>query len=74
MFPGNWIALVGVVWERGSRGCVDGMLTYVTDFWGPVSNFGIPLAAIMDTQKSPDLYVPLPPPFPSPPLPNEPPG
>ncbi|KAJ0312275.1 hypothetical protein COL5a_001957 [Colletotrichum fioriniae] len=25
------------------------------DFWGPVSNFGIPLAAVMDTQKSPDL-------------------
>lgn len=31
-----------------------------TDFWGPVSNFGIPLAAVMDTQKSPDLYVFLP--------------
>ncbi|KAJ0291410.1 hypothetical protein COL940_000605 [Colletotrichum noveboracense] len=26
-----------------------------THFWGPVSNFGIPLAAVMDTQKSPDL-------------------
>ncbi|KAI9744060.1 MAG: hypothetical protein M1818_002212 [Claussenomyces sp. TS43310] len=26
-----------------------------TDFWGPVSNFGIPVAAVMDTQKSPDL-------------------
>ncbi|SPN96834.1 uncharacterized protein DNG_00354 [Cephalotrichum gorgonifer] len=25
------------------------------DFWGPASNFGIPLAAIMDTQKSPEL-------------------
>ncbi|KJR83376.1 pyruvate transporter MPC1 [Sporothrix schenckii 1099-18] len=25
------------------------------DFWGPVSNFGIPIAAVMDTQKSPDL-------------------
>lgn len=25
------------------------------DFWGPVSNFGIPLAAVMDTQKSPEL-------------------
>ncbi|KAK3694345.1 UPF0041 domain-containing protein, partial [Podospora appendiculata] len=24
-------------------------------FWGPVSNFGIPVAAVMDTQKSPDL-------------------
>lgn len=28
-----------------------------TDFWGPVSNFGIPVAAIADAQKSPDLYV-----------------
>ncbi|PHH72355.1 hypothetical protein CDD82_6025 [Ophiocordyceps australis] len=26
-----------------------------TDFWGPVSNFGIPVAAVLDTQKSPDL-------------------
>lgn len=26
-----------------------------TDFWGPASNFGIPIAAVMDTQKSPDL-------------------
>lgn len=31
-------------------------LRYV-DFWGPVSNFGIPVAAVMDTQKSPELYV-----------------
>lgn len=28
------------------------------DFWGPVSNFGIPIAAVMDTQKDPDMYVP----------------
>ncbi|KAF7560662.1 hypothetical protein G7046_g3471 [Stylonectria norvegica] len=27
----------------------------VFDFWGPASNFGIPIAAILDTQKSPDL-------------------
>ncbi|KAK0665476.1 hypothetical protein QBC41DRAFT_13021 [Cercophora samala] len=26
-----------------------------THFWGPVSNYSIPLAAIADTQKSPDL-------------------
>ncbi|KAJ5632371.1 Mitochondrial pyruvate carrier 1 [Penicillium lividum] len=26
-----------------------------TDFWGPVSNFGIPFAAVMDTQKDPDI-------------------
>ncbi|KAI5466310.1 hypothetical protein BGZ63DRAFT_400698 [Mariannaea sp. PMI_226] len=26
-----------------------------THFWGPASNFGIPIAAILDTQKSPDM-------------------
>ncbi|KAF2842661.1 UPF0041-domain-containing protein [Patellaria atrata CBS 101060] len=26
-----------------------------THFWGPVSNFGIPVAAIMDTQKDPEI-------------------
>ncbi|KAJ9157646.1 hypothetical protein NKR23_g416 [Pleurostoma richardsiae] len=26
-----------------------------THFWGPVSNFGIPVAAVMDTQKSPEM-------------------
>lgn len=26
------------------------------DFWGPVSNFGIPIAAVMDTQKDPEMY------------------
>ncbi|KAI1845660.1 hypothetical protein JX265_005350 [Neoarthrinium moseri] len=26
-----------------------------THFWGPASNFGIPIAAIADAQKSPDL-------------------
>ncbi|KAF4633739.1 hypothetical protein G7Y89_g4379 [Cudoniella acicularis] len=33
------------------------VLSYVcsTHFWGPVSNFGIPIAAVMDTQKSPEL-------------------
>lgn len=30
---------------------------FLSDFWGPVSNFGIPVAAVMDTQKSPELYV-----------------
>ncbi|OWB54372.1 hypothetical protein B5S28_g219 [[Candida] boidinii] len=29
---------------------------FTTHFWGPVSNFGIPIAAMMDLQnKSPDL-------------------
>lgn len=38
-----------------------GSLSYVeqclqdADFWGPASNFGIPIAAILDTYKSPDL-------------------
>ena len=36
-----------------------------TDFWGPASNFGIPIAAVMDTQKDPEMYA-LPHPFPSP--------
>ena len=30
----------------------------VADFWGPASNFGIPIAAVMDTQKDPEMYVP----------------
>lgn len=29
----------------------------ITDFWGPASNFGIPIAAVMDTQKDPEMYV-----------------
>ena len=29
----------------------------LTDFWGPVSNFGIPVAAVMDTQKDAEMYV-----------------
>ena len=33
------------------------MLTILrdADFWGPVSNFGIPIAAIIDTQKDAEL-------------------
>lgn len=27
------------------------------DFWGPASNFGIPIAAVLDTQKDPEMYV-----------------
>ena len=27
------------------------------DFWGPASNFGIPIAAVLDTQKDPAMYV-----------------
>ncbi|KAL2040076.1 hypothetical protein N7G274_006979 [Stereocaulon virgatum] len=26
-----------------------------THFWGPASNFGIPIAAVLDTQKDPDI-------------------
>jgi len=26
-----------------------------THFWGPASNFGIPIAAVMDTQKDPEI-------------------
>lgn len=32
-------------------------LTMRTDFWGPASNFGIPIAAVMDMRKDPDMYV-----------------
>lgn len=28
---------------------------FTTHFWGPVSNFGIPIAAIYDLKKDPDL-------------------
>ncbi|KAF7502946.1 hypothetical protein GJ744_004792 [Endocarpon pusillum] len=28
-----------------------------THFWGPASNFGIPLAAIVDIKKDPEMYV-----------------
>ncbi|ODQ74445.1 hypothetical protein LIPSTDRAFT_103731 [Lipomyces starkeyi NRRL Y-11557] len=33
------------------------LIRYVcsTHFWGPVSNFGIPIAAVMDTKKDPIL-------------------
>ena len=31
------------------------LIDYYIDFWGPVSNFGVPIAAAMDTQKSPEL-------------------
>ncbi|KAA6407491.1 MAG: small nuclear ribonucleo B and B [Lasallia pustulata] len=33
------------------------VLDYVcsTHFWGPASNFGIPIAAFMDTQKDPEI-------------------
>lgn len=34
------------------------MLTLLcADFWGPVSNFGIPIAAIADMSKDPEMYV-----------------
>lgn len=32
-------------------------LLFCADFWGPASNFGIPIAAVMDTQKDPEMYV-----------------
>ncbi|MCJ1424078.1 hypothetical protein MMC29_001965 [Sticta canariensis] len=27
-----------------------------THFWGPASNFGIPIAAVMDVRKDPEMY------------------
>jgi hypothetical protein len=36
--------------------CVGG-LGLNLDFWGPASNFGIPIAAVMDiTRKDPEVY------------------
>lgn len=34
---------------------VQANLLFRTDFWGPASNFGIPLAAVMDVQKDPEM-------------------
>jgi hypothetical protein len=28
----------------------------IPDFWGPASNYGIPIAALMDMRKDPELY------------------
>jgi hypothetical protein len=30
---------------------------FEADFWGPASNFGIPIAAIADMSKDPEMYV-----------------
>ncbi len=38
-----------------------GVTQPVVDFWGPASNFGIPIAAVLDTQKDPEMYVHSPP-------------
>jgi hypothetical protein len=34
----------------------DKLCAQPADFWGPASNFGIPIAAVMDTQKDPEMY------------------
>jgi hypothetical protein len=34
----------------------DELYAQPADFWGPASNFGIPIAAVMDTQKDPEMY------------------
>lgn len=36
---------------------VQANLSFRTDFWGPASNFGIPLAAVMDVKKDPEMWV-----------------
>ena len=43
-------------WMKVTRTLADHGLNN-TDFWGPASNFGIPIAAVMDTQKDPEMYV-----------------
>jgi Mitochondrial pyruvate carriers len=42
---------------RNRRGMGRLELTSYADFWGPASNFGIPVAAVMDIQKDPEMYV-----------------
>lgn len=32
------------------------ILIFRIDFWGPASNFGIPIAAVMDIQKDPEMW------------------
>lgn len=39
------------------RGTLADFTLNILDFWGPASNFGIPIAAVMDTQKDPEMYV-----------------
>lgn len=44
---------------RQSESSRDHALTnHRTDFWGPASNFGIPIAAVADMSKDPEMYVP----------------
>ncbi|KIH94020.1 hypothetical protein SPBR_05999 [Sporothrix brasiliensis 5110] len=45
------------IWARPGTGMERATVDAFVEehFWGPVSNFGIPIAAVMDTQKSPDL-------------------
>jgi hypothetical protein len=38
-------------WSSTNKFCAQ-----TADFWGPASNFGIPIAAVMDTQKDPEMY------------------
>ena len=51
----EWISMVGNG-RDATRTLADHGLNN-TDFWGPASNFGIPIAAVMDTQKDPEMYV-----------------
>lgn len=40
-----------------ARRAAEAAIDASTDFFGPVSNFGIPIAAVLDTQKDPELFV-----------------
>jgi hypothetical protein len=42
---------LGSQWSSTNKLCAQ-----PADFWGPASNFGIPIAAVMDTQKDPEMY------------------
>ena len=62
-----WDGILGVVSTKPLGNCIAfgrfGEANFIandafpTDFWGPASNFGIPIAAVMDTQKDPNMYV-----------------
>jgi hypothetical protein len=50
-------------WNVGTEGYEEHTANGIPDFWGPASNFGIPIAAIADMSKDPEMYVPPPNPY-----------
>ncbi|OQE11842.1 hypothetical protein PENVUL_c002G03554 [Penicillium vulpinum] len=56
IIPGNF-TMAAVFKAINAKIRSNSVLDYVcsTHFWGPVSNFGIPIAAVMDTQKDAEI-------------------